>query len=361
MIYELIISLHLIAILTIVIRKNQSKRIQFIEPDYVTQIKGFAIMLIIFAHLVQANFINLPLWRFTGAYGVAIFLLISGYGLTESYKKDSSLINYFIKRFKKVLLPFSIVTFSWIMLFNINLSPRDLILNLIGLSFKNPVDGSMWYISFILIWYSVFWIVFKLPIRDVLKILLIFLVAYVLKSQPFDYFTISENISFQYKLNTYMFPLGILISLYIPKFIEIMSTKVFNILILIINIGLILTYKTTFASILVDNNYGITCFIFALISLNVFIIFNSFGLKLRMLTFIGAISYEIYLFEDVFIGRFPLISVFKSKWQSLILYVFVVVALSYILKYTVKFLLSWNKQGLSRELDLTNDVMSKSI
>lgn len=90
--------------------------------------------------------------------GVGIFLLLSGYGLTQSYIK-SGIIGFFKKRLLAVILPYSIVMIIWIFVDYI-LGNKYRILtigtSILGLNFKSVIDVTMWYISFLILWYIAF-------------------------------------------------------------------------------------------------------------------------------------------------------------------------------------------------------------
>lgn len=105
-------------------------------------LKAVAIILVILGHL---GFINK-----SGEWGVGIFLLLSGYGLTQSYIK-SGIIGFFKKRLLAVILPYSIVMIIWIFVDYI-LGNKYRILtigtSILGLNFKSVIDVTMWYISF---------------------------------------------------------------------------------------------------------------------------------------------------------------------------------------------------------------------
>lgn len=123
-------------------------------------LRGIAILLVIFQHIGGSFGTNLltPL----GGTGVAIFLVLSGFGLNESFKKKG--LNYYWKnRIIRVFIPYFILI-SLISCFSKNFDIRIYFLDILG------IKTSYWYISFLLKQYILYYIStrffyqFRLPI-----------------------------------------------------------------------------------------------------------------------------------------------------------------------------------------------------
>lgn len=86
---------------------SEGKVLNFLDKDYTTIVKGIAIFMIMLGHMAcfwpGGRFLS-PL----GGTGVAIFLVTSGYGLMESYKRVG-LKNFWQKRLLRVWIPYAIV------------------------------------------------------------------------------------------------------------------------------------------------------------------------------------------------------------------------------------------------------------
>ena len=67
-------------------------------------LKGIAAIFIFVFHILLEYNIT-PLLNVWGAFFVSIFLILSGYGIEESFRKNG-LKDYWKKRMKKVILPF---------------------------------------------------------------------------------------------------------------------------------------------------------------------------------------------------------------------------------------------------------------
>lgn len=107
-----------------------------------TALKGIAIVLIVLGHMGYI--------RWGGAGGVSLFLILSGYGIDKS--TENGFDSYWKKRFKKVWIPYVLITiialigkglYDW----------RNIALSLVGLDFGFLVDKTMWFISYIMLWY----------------------------------------------------------------------------------------------------------------------------------------------------------------------------------------------------------------
>lgn len=123
-----------------------------LSRDDVTKIKAIAILFVLFGHTQQI------LWG--GAGGVAMFLIVSGYGIAESYM-NKGLALYWNKRIKGVWLPYFAA--AVLKLLGMWRGGRIYIAaTLAGVDFSLNIDGTMWYISFIFLWYLIFYAAAKL-------------------------------------------------------------------------------------------------------------------------------------------------------------------------------------------------------
>ena len=113
-----------------------------------TVLKGIAILLVLLGH---TGFIT---WG--GAGGVAIFLIVSGYGIHSSCEQNG-LKKYWRKRIRKVWIPYVIVSI-FVLIGNQITDTQVILYTLIGIDFDLIADKSMWYISFIMLWYLAYYL-----------------------------------------------------------------------------------------------------------------------------------------------------------------------------------------------------------
>ena len=132
-----------------------------VSKKQTTCIKGIAILLVILGHL--------SLIDCSGAWGVHLFLIISGYGMYCSYE-SSGLKLFWKKRMEAVWEPyfFCTITFLLVRIFlHEKFSIANVIGSLIGLDFGLNIDPTMWYISYIFAMYTIFFFAIKIKNRKV--------------------------------------------------------------------------------------------------------------------------------------------------------------------------------------------------
>ncbi|MBL4932620.1 acyltransferase family protein [Clostridium paridis] len=310
-----------------------------INPSLSNEIKGLGIFLVLAGHLSRNVGIHNMFVNQLGAQGVVLFLFISGFGLTKSYKKNGIDLNYIKKRFHTVLLPFSIVTSMWILI-NIFIKGKQysvtfIFLSVLGIEPTKLIDTTMWYIEFIILWYIAFGIIFKFKIPKYIKLSLLFVVSigfYLTKyNNPFD------NMKYQFHVHAFIFPLGVFWGFYSKKIIDFLKSKK------ILNIIMSLQFLVCIILVLVTYNYlknSDTAYIIYNLTVGMIfimtLVFISYcGYKSNFLIKIGAISYFVYLFEGVFREEYSYFKYFNGK-VSLTFYLLTVIVLSIIYDFIMK-------------------------
>lgn len=119
-------------------------------------LKAIAILFVLLGH---TNFLDS-----SGAWGVHIFLFLSGYGLERSYQKNG-LIDFWKKRLCRVFIPYEAVILVALpieMLLNKKCGILNIMASVAGLDVGYNIDPSMWYISYCFLLYTEFYIWKKL-------------------------------------------------------------------------------------------------------------------------------------------------------------------------------------------------------
>lgn len=137
------------------------QKVQLSKVDS-NHLKAFGILLVIFCH-VGGMYTRLvtPL----GGIGVAIFLFLSGFGLTKSSDKKG-LKDYWKKRIIAVVVPYLMVE-TIVVLINV-ISPftsehrNSIIGYLLDISLIFPTYKYGWYLNFLLLMYVVYWLCYFL-------------------------------------------------------------------------------------------------------------------------------------------------------------------------------------------------------
>ncbi|MBD2214433.1 acyltransferase family protein [Nostoc linckia FACHB-104] len=173
------------------------------------QMKGLSMIIIIIHHLSIHSITNpsdLLIFRNTGFIGVTLFLILSGFGLCLSMQKKG-IENFFKRRLSKIYLPFLFamlleVVLRKLVLYNAN----NIFTELSNLVFNvTSVDRNMWFIIFILFWYGITYLIFRLNLSTKLKIFFLCFVSIAILLIP--------QIPEFWKINAFSFPLGCWIGL----------------------------------------------------------------------------------------------------------------------------------------------------
>lgn len=126
---------------------KQEADYKFMSVQHTNICRAVAAIIIILQH-VSGGFGIRYLTPF-GGIGVAIFLILSGYGLNESYKKKPGMGGYWKSKIIRVLIPYVIVsTIMVAMQF------------LVGAEIEIPY---YWYLDFMFFQYIVFYLIIRIP------------------------------------------------------------------------------------------------------------------------------------------------------------------------------------------------------
>ena len=120
-------------------------------------IKGLAIACIVYGHL--GNFFGIRYLTPLGSIGVAMFLVVSGYGINESWKKNGPHA-YWRKRIVSVFLPYAVIELAALPLRGGWRSFGQAVLDLTGIASTYYLG---WYMRWILICYTAYYLFALLP------------------------------------------------------------------------------------------------------------------------------------------------------------------------------------------------------
>lgn len=166
-----------------------------IKKEETAYLKAIAIISIILSHfwgwICEPAKIISVIGRSMSQSGVFLFLFLSGYGIMQSYCKKG-MKHFWNRRLLKIYVPFFMVSLPELLLeiwqYRENIRDmyiRSTFLSALGLFPDNLLDGTFWFIPFILLQYLVFYISFRVRVsRTVQKgvyILLVFAVYFVFK------------------------------------------------------------------------------------------------------------------------------------------------------------------------------------
>ena len=127
---------------------NEKQSLISLDKSKSTILKGIAIAFVLLGHTGY--------YSWGGAGGVALFLILSGFGIDRSFQNNRREM-YWNKRVRKVWLPYSLVGIFDVIVLQAR-GKRQIICTILGLDFGLIVDKTMWYISFILLWYLAYYL-----------------------------------------------------------------------------------------------------------------------------------------------------------------------------------------------------------
>jgi peptidoglycan/LPS O-acetylase OafA/YrhL len=127
-------------------------------PDYFTRhtsqiLKAIAIFLVVFGHFYTDCIGGTEIISDTAEWGVLVFLIVSGMGLTKSYGLNSCGKQYIQRRLHKIIFAFWLsLAFFYILdffLLHKTYPWHEIALSLIGIMEMAPPDVPLWFIPFI--------------------------------------------------------------------------------------------------------------------------------------------------------------------------------------------------------------------
>lgn len=251
---------------------------EFANKQCTATLRGLAILIILVGHVGVSGF-GCRLFNPWGGIGVAMFLFLSGYGLTESYKKNG-LDSFGKKKALRIAIPYLL----WIPFYHIAMRVSPL-----GCTQYQEIIPRYWFIEYLILMYLVFYIIFKyirkyaLIVISLLGLFSFFLLPNLQAEQSFS------------------FACGIAFSIYKPHIFRLNKRKLLRVAALFFIIGIIALLIKQLPQLRTDGLDSLPIRITNLflklpigLSLILFLICQlPHGIK--PLIPIGNISYELYL------------------------------------------------------------------
>lgn len=130
-------------------------KMNWLDRSFTQAIKGFSILTIIWAHAGAK--LGIGGIQFIAGIGVALFLICSGYGLEESYKKNG-LKRFWHKRLFQVCIPFWIVELLGLVIAG-SFSLKSYILDFF---FIEAATSYGWFMGYLMVCYIIFFLLKKI-------------------------------------------------------------------------------------------------------------------------------------------------------------------------------------------------------
>lgn len=280
----------------------------FANKNCTTTLRGIAILIILAGHVGVSGY-YCRLFNPFGGIGVALFLFLSGYGLTESFKKNG-LSHFWSKKVIRIAIPYLL----WIPLYHlvIRISP-------LGSIYHIEAVPRFWFIEYLLLMYIAFYVTIR--INNKYMIMLMGLLGIIL-------FLWLNNLRAE---QSFSFLGGVLFSKYKNSFSSIGKEKLFVLFIVLFILGLSFLLIKQHPSIRTYDLESIpfkVCNLFLKLSLAISIVFLCLSLLPygnKILSRIGDISYELYLVHvSFFMG-------IRGSYLNLTLFIIQSFVLAYLL------------------------------
>lgn len=311
---------------------------RFFSIETTQELKGFAILAIIFAHvgyyLVIDHRFLFPLSVLAGV-GVDLFLFLSGYGLTASaIERPMASIEFYRKRLLKLFIPFWIVLAALFALdaivlhhsYGFSYMLRSFLGIFSSANLYMDVNSPLWYFTLILGYYILFPITWwkRAPYLSAAAIYAFSLV--VMHVEP----SFLANVIPLYKTHLLAFPLGILAAYFThlakpiviphPYYVPVLS-------ILAAAIGYFAIHSEVGSAYWLAG-LGSICTMLLVLA---FFVFKRF--EIRLLTVFGVFSFEIYLFHWPLLYRYDIFFKYLPASVALVLYLGLFIALAFVLRF----------------------------
>ncbi len=281
---------------------QESDGMDALAREKTQMLKGITAVLIVFGHCSAIDRSSALCRLNVGWYGVALFMFISGWGITYCYKYRSNYLQHFwSSRFFKIIIPFFSAHIIYLFIksaYGMTFSLREIIAGLLG---QCTVVDNSWYPVAIIAFYFLFWIAFQLHVPEYIKPALIMLAVLISTFIQFKLFSLARDWWF---ISNFAFSLGVVLAfcdshLVYRKYYLCIAT-----------VGYILGYCMVPGFHILLGNYNDNVYILAsnfrsgFLSALIVLLASYFKPDSKIMRALGQISYEIYLIHGLFIFIF---------------------------------------------------------
>ena len=337
-------------------------------PVSVTQeLKGLGILTVVFAHfaymlVTNADFL-FPLSIIAGV-GVDLFLFMSGYGLTVGMlKKPLPIFEFYKRRVIKIFIPFwvaIILIFAANAIFlDIHYTVPYMIQSLLGwfptAEGFNDVNSPFWYITWMMMFYILFPLVFSTK-RPWLSAIILSVIATLIGV----YNPLEMGDNWLHRLHTVAFSLGIIFAwlLFETKDKENKLVKVLKhfrneskfmpyiVIALMLAVVVYMSLHTTAnhwptLTAILGKGYFVDQFTSIIIMFAFIVIFSLKRFDNRFLSIYGLYSFEVYLIHWPLMGRYDVFFDILPAWAAVVAWMVTFILVSWLLQKIISPIGSW--------------------
>lgn len=369
---NLIVIAVLIAVVLFTFRK--AKHTDLFPVSVTQELKGFGILTVVFAHfaymlVTNADFL-FPLSIIAGV-GVDLFLFMSGYGLTVGMlKKPLPILEFYKRRVVKIFIPFwvaIILIFAANALFlDIHYPVSYMIQSLLGwfptAHGFDDVNSPFWYITWMMMFYALFPLVFS-PKRPWVGALILIVIATLIGVyNPLD---MGDN--WLHRLHTVAFSLGIIFAwllfetkekenklvTFLKKFRNESKGLPYIIMALMVLVVVYMSLRTTAnhwptLSAVLGKGYFVEQFTSLVIMFALIVIFSLKKYENRFLAVYGLYSFEVYLIHWPLMSRYDIFFDILPSWAAVIAWMVAFIAVSWLLQKMTTPIGAWIDSRLAK-------------
>ncbi len=295
--------------------------------------RGLFAVVIMFHHLSQniENGIAFQYFRYVGYLAAGVFFFFSGYGLQKSYiqKQDGYRKKFLLRRLPTVLFPYLIMTVIYwaVSCFNGRCySVKDIISGMVN---GSPIVSNSWYVISIFIFYIVFWLSMQICRKNHFQMLICCSLWYILHIL----FCVKMNYGMHWYVSTHILIVGMLWAIYEKKFIGIIKKYYLLIPLDFAVLIVLLVFRKNIVDMVPISVIGLIIDVISALFFTFGFLFFSMKFKIgnRALSFLGSISFELYMIHGLFINFFRTDKLYiKNEFLYAVMVIATSVAAAYI-------------------------------
>jgi len=333
--FTIYVGLFFLALLTL---RKGTKDI-FLNRSVSEQVRGIAILFVVIGHIGVHTLVSKRDFLVLGEYGVSLFFILSGFGLTLScHSKKITFISFLKRRVSKVMIPYVLITCIILLLDFIFLhrtyASKDILLTMIGVNINTitrHIDYVRWYVTLLLIWYVFFALLwdkldgYKFPAAFTAIAFLLFLISYYVYDLGYAFFS---------------FPCGIWLALYHEQVSKLLAQYRTNTIKIYSIICIVCIYLFVQKILPVLSSYVPSIFIslsremmWILFSLAILLFVNALSpFSSGFLKYAGKYSYAIFLLHGPLMIKYDFILFKETLLVSFWLYLLCILTISMLMQ-----------------------------
>ena len=362
---NLIVIAILIAVVLFTFRR--AKHTDLFPVSVTQELKGLGILTVVFAHfaymlVTNADFL-FPLSIIAGV-GVDLFLFMSGYGLTVGMlKKPLPVLEFYKRRVIKIFIPFwvaIILIFAANAIFlDIHYSVPYMIQSLLGwfptAEGFNDVNSPFWYITWMMMFYILFPLVFSTKRPWLTAIVLSVIATLIGVYNPLE---MGDN--WLHRLHTVAFSLGIIFAWLLfetkekenklvkilkhfrneSKFMPYVIIALMLVVVVYMSLHTTANHWPTLTAIL-GKGYFVDQLTSLVIMFAFIVIFSLKKFDNKFLSIYGLYSFEVYLIHWPLIGRYDIFFDILPAWAAVVAWMISFILISWLLQKITTPLGAW--------------------